>query len=97
LHTPTRAAQGSLNATAHFQAQVQQALGDYYGQFCVLSVDDLLLWEDNEAHNLERSLLVWRRLHAAGFKGAALKLELYTGLVLWCGRYADEEGVWHDP
>jgi hypothetical protein len=43
LHTPTRVVQGSLNATAHFQAQVQQVLGDYYRQFCVLWEDDLLL------------------------------------------------------
>ena len=63
----------------------------------MLWVDDLLTWAKSPVQLLERQEQVWQRLHAVGLKGAAAKLELYTEAVLWCGRYADGEGVWHDP
>jgi hypothetical protein len=97
LFTPTRMLQGSLNATAHFQAQLRKVLAEYYGTFCLLYVDDLLIWAKDEAELLERSRLIWGRLHSALLKCAASKLVLYTERILWCGRYADGEGVWHDP
>jgi hypothetical protein len=94
---PVRVPQGCMNATAHFQSQVQLVLGDYYGVICVLWVDDLVVWANDHAQLLERLLLVWGRLNEAGFKGAAHKVVFYTEAVKWCGRYADGEGVWHDP
>jgi hypothetical protein len=97
LYRPTRMLQGMVNATAHFQAQVRAALGDLYGDICEFWVDDLYVWANGDEDLLDRSIRVWDRLCSRGFKAAAHKAQLYSETLHWCGRYADGDGVWHDP
>ena len=97
IYTPTRVLQGSADASQHFQAMMQEVLGDLLYSCVLLWIDDLLIYASTEAALLDAISAVMQRITDAGLKCSATKCFMFLREAKWCGRIFSSDGVHHDP
>lgn len=94
--TPTRVPMGATNSVAHFQAAMQEVLGDLAWEHILIWLDDFLLHAENETELLEIWERMFKKCEEYGLKLHAEKCSLYETEVKWCGKYVSGEGVRQD-
>ena len=82
---------GLVNAPATFQRLMESCLGELHLQWCLIYLDDIIVYSSTVDDHLKRLEAVFQRLIAAGLKLKASKCDLfrtsltYLGHVISCG------------
>jgi hypothetical protein len=97
VFTSDRVIQGSTDAVDHFQAGMQEAIGNELLYSSVLIwIDDLLVKAKSDDDLVQALRKVFERLRLFGIKLNATRCVLYTTEAKWCGRTISERGVAYD-
>ncbi|KAF5372651.1 hypothetical protein D9615_009824 [Tricholomella constricta] len=88
---------GLTNAPATFQAFIQDTLRDYIGVFCVVYLDDILIFSRNQEEHDHQVKLVLDRLRQARLFANAKKCEFDKTEVEYLGFLIGADGIKMNP
>ena len=88
---------GLANAPATFQSYIHKALGTLVDTICVVYLDDILIYSNDEDKHVEHVKQVLRQLRAWGLYAKLLKYIFYTKNVKFLGFIITPRGIIIDP
>jgi len=88
---------GLTNAPATFQRLMEHCMGDLYLTYCLIYLDDIIVYSKTYEEHLERLEAVFGRLKEAGLKLKASKCKLFQHSIKYLGHVVSEQGVSTDP
>jgi hypothetical protein len=88
---------GLANAPATFQNYIHKALGALVDDICVVYLDDILIYSENEEQHAEHVRRVLERLRQWGLYAKLSKCEFHTRYVEFLGFVVTSSGVVMDP
>ena len=88
---------GATNAPATFQRLMDNCLGDLNMNWCIVYLDDIIIFSQNAASHIERLEAVFKKLAKAGLKLKPSKCEFFKKRIKYLGHIVSEEGVSTDP
>jgi RNase H-like domain found in reverse transcriptase/Reverse transcriptase (RNA-dependent DNA polymerase)/Integrase zinc binding domain/Chromo (CHRromatin Organisation MOdifier) domain/Integrase core domain len=88
---------GLTNAPAAFQAYINQALRGLVDDFCIVYLDDILIFSKTEEEHAEHLRLVCDRLRAAELYAKPSKCQFYQQEMEFLGFIVNKQGVRMDP
>jgi len=88
---------GLTNAPATFQAYIKDALRRFLDRFCTASLDDILIYSENEEQHIEHVKQILEALTKAGLQVKPQKCEFHTNNVKYLGFIITTEGLRMDP
>ena len=88
---------GLANAPATFQAYVNKALAGIVDIFCVVYLDDILIFSKTHAEHVEHVKTVLQRLRKHDLYANLKKCEFFTTEVEYLGFIVSTEGIKMDP
>jgi hypothetical protein len=93
----TRMPFGLTNAPATFQRLMETCMGDIYLAFCLIYLDDIIVFTKSYEDHLERLDAVFTRLVETGLKLKPSKCFLFKRKIKCLGHIVSEEGIETDP
>ena len=84
---------GLANAPATFQRQMETCLGDLNLHWCIIYLDDIMIFSKDPASHLERLEAVFQKLEEAGLKLKPSKCELFQRKLAYLGYVISAKGV----
>ena len=84
---------GLINASATFQRLMETCLGDLNLHWCIIYLDDIVIFSKDQASHLERLKAVFQKLEEAGLKLKPSKCELFWRLLAYLGHVISAKGV----
>ena len=96
IFCPTRTAQGAKNSSINFQSRVEPCFATLRDHLKAWQ-DDFILHESTEDKLLDIMQKFFDICRSRHLKVSAVKSELFSTSVKWCGRIIDESGVKFDP
>ena len=81
------------NAPATFQRVMETCLGDLNLHWCIIYLDDIVIFSKDPASHLERLKAVFQKLEEAGLKLKPSKCELFRRQLAYLGHVISAEGV----
>ena len=84
---------GLTNAPATFQRLMENCLGDLNLHWCIIYLDDIVIFSKDPASHLERLEAVFRKLEEAGLKLKPSKCKLFWRKLAYLGHVISAEGV----
>ena len=88
---------GATNAPATFQRLMDNCLGDLNMNWCIVYLDDIIIFSQDAASHIERLEAVFKKLAQAGLKLKPSKCEFFKRRIKYLGHIVSEEGVSTDP
>ena len=88
---------GATNAPATFQRLMESCLGDLNLNWCIIYLDDVVVFAPTVPEHLTRLQAVFQKLKDAGLKLKPSKCELFKKSISYLGHVVSEEGVRTDP
>ena len=88
---------GATNAPATFQRLMESCLGDLNLNWCIIYLDDVVVYARNVKEHLKRLEGVFQKLKDAGLKLKPSKYQLFKKSISYLGHVVSEEGVHTDP
>jgi hypothetical protein len=88
---------GLTNAPATFQRLMESCMGDLYLTYCLLYLDDIVIYSSMYEEHLVRLEAVFRRLSEAGLKLKASKCKFFQHSIKYLGHVVSAEGISADP
>ena len=88
---------GLTNAPATFQAYINNALRGLVNDFCIVYLNDILIFSKSEEEHLQHLELVIERLRRAELYANAKKCSFFKPNVEFLGFIIDKDGVHMDP
>jgi transposase InsO family protein len=88
---------GLTNAPATFQAYINKALAGYLDEFCVVYLDDILIYSKTTEEHARHLRLVMERLRQYALYANRKKCSFYTQSVRFLGFVVSNTGVSIDP
>ena len=88
---------GATNAPATFQRLMESCLGDLNLNWCIIYLDDVVVYAPTVEEHLTRLEGVFQKLKKAGLKLKPSKCELFKQSISYLGHVVSEEGVRTDP
>ena len=88
---------GATNAPATFQRLMESCLGDLNLNWCIIYLDDVVVFAPTVPEYLTRLQAVFQKLKDAGLKLKPSKCELFKKSISYLGHVVSEEGVRTDP
>ena len=88
---------GLTNAPATFQAYINKALAGYLDEFCVVYLDDILIYSKDADEHTKHLRLVLDRLRTYALYANRKKCHFYTDSVEFLGFIVGSKGVSMDP
>ena len=88
---------GLTNAPATFQRLMETCLGDLHLNWCIIYLDDVIIFSKEVPEHLERLRAVFAKLRAAGLKLKPSKCEFFQKRIHFLGHVVSSEGVETDP
>ena len=88
---------GLTNAPATFQMLIESCLGELHLSWCIIYLDDIIVFTWTPAENLVRLQAVFNKLKAAGLKLKPSKCELFRKQINYLGHVVGHNGVTTDP
>ena len=88
---------GATNAPATFQRLMESCLGDLNLNWCIIYLDDVVVYAPTVEEHLKRLEGVFQKLKAAGLKLKPSKCKLFKKSISYLGHVVSEEGVRTDP
>ena len=84
---------GLTNAPATFQRLMESCLGELHLNWCIIYLDDIIVFSRTPEEHLHRLKTVISKLRAAGLKLKPTKCDLFKQQINYLGHMASKEGV----
>jgi len=88
---------GLSNSPSFYQRVMEEILGDFNMNICVIYIDDLIVFSSTYEEHLERLDMIMERLKAHNIKLAPEKCHFFKERVTFLGHVVSEEGISTDP
>ena len=88
---------GLTNAPASFQRLMESCLGELHLNWCIIYLDDIIVFSRTPEEHLHRLKAVLNKLKAAGLKLKPSKCDLFKQQINYLGHVVSKEGVSTDP
>ena len=88
---------GLPNAPATFQRLMESCLGELHLNWCIIYLDDIIVFSRTPKEHLHRLKAVISKLRAAGLKLKPTKCDLFKQQINYLGHVVSKEGVSTDP
>ena len=88
---------GITNAPATFQRLIESCLGELHLNWCIIYLDDIIVFSRTPQEHLHRLKAVCNKLKAAGLKLKPSKCDLFKQQMNYLGHVVSKEGVSTDP
>ena len=88
---------GLTNAPATFQRLMENCLGELHLSWCIIYLDDIIVFSDNPADHLQRLQGVFAKLDKAGLKLKPSKCEIFKSKITYLGHVVSSQGIELDP
>ena len=84
---------GLTNTPATFQRLMETCLGDLNLHWCIIYLDDIVIFSKDPASHLKRLEAVFQKLEKAGLKLKPSKCELFWWQIAYLGHVISAQGV----
>ena len=88
---------GLINAPATFQRLMESCMGDLHLTYCLLYLDDIVVYSSTYEEHLIRLSAIFQRLRDRGLRLKPSKCHLFQHSITYLGHIISEEGVATDP
>ena len=88
---------GLTNAPATFQRLMESCLGDLHLNWCIIYLDDIIVFSKTPKEHIERLRGVFPKLVAAGLKLKPKKCEFFKSKIAYLGHIVSSKGIETDP
>ena len=88
---------GLTNAPATFQRLMESCLGEFHLSWCIIYLDDIIVFSQTPEEHLVRLQAVFDKLKAADLKLKPSKCELFRKQINYLGHVVGHKGVTTDP
>ena len=88
---------GATNAPATFQRMMETCLGDLHLNWCLIYLDDIIVFAKTQEEAITRLGTVFQRLREVELKLKPSKCKLFKTSLLYLGHIVSEDGIRTDP
>ena len=88
---------GATNAPATFQRLIHDCLGDLNMNWCIVCLDDIIIFSDTKEEHLKRLEAVFQKLAAAGLKLKQSKCIFFKEEIEYLGHVVSGKGIATNP
>ena len=88
---------GLTNALATFQCLMETCLGEIHLKWCIIYLDDIIVFSKTPEEHIERLRGVFEKLSAAGLRLKLSKCEFFKSRVTNLGHIVSKNGIETDP
>ena len=88
---------GLINAPAIFQCLMETCLGEMHLKWCIIYLDDIIVFSKTPEEHIERLRGVFEKLAAAGLRLKPSKCEFYKSQVTYLGHIVPKDSIETDP
>ena len=88
---------GATNTPATFQRLIDNCLGELNMNWCIVYLDDIIIFSQDAASHIKRLKAVFQKLAKAGLKLKPSKCKFFKKRIKYLGHIVSEEGVSTDP
>ena len=88
---------GLMNAPATFQRLMESCLGDLHLNWCIIYLDDIIVFSETPQEHIKRLHGVFQKLASAGLKLKPSKCEFFKKKITYLGHVVSEKGIEVDP
>ena len=88
---------GLTNAPATFQRLMENCLGELHLSWCIIYLDDIIVFSNNPEDHLHRLRGVFDKLEKAGLKLKPKKYEFFKTKITYLGHIVSAKGIETDP
>ena len=88
---------GATNAPATFQRLMHDCLGDLNMKWCIVYLDDIIVFSDTKEEHLKRLEAVFQKLMAAGLKLKPTKCFFFKDEIEYLGHVVSGKGISTNP
>ena len=88
---------GLTNAPATFQHLMESCLGEMHLNWCIIYLDDVIIFSKTPEEHVQRLWSVLQKLRAAGLKLKPSKCEFFKDRISYLGHIVSKDGVETDP
>ena len=88
---------GLTNAPATFQHLMENCLEDLHLNWCIIYLDDIIIYSKTLEEHVERLEAVFRKLKKAGLKLKPSKCKFFKSEITYLGHTVSNEGIATDP
>jgi hypothetical protein len=87
---------GLTNAPATHQARLEEALGELINNFCVVYLDDIVIFSDDPTSHKQNVRCVLEQLRRAHLYCSPKKTKLFQRKIKFLGHWISANGIWVD-
>ena len=88
---------GLTNAPATFQRLMENCLGDLHLNWCIIYLDDIIIYSKTPEEHVKRLEAVFKKLSKADLKLKPSKCEFFKSEITYLGHVVSNEGITTDP
>ena len=88
---------GLTNAPATFQQLMQSCLGSLHLHYCIIYLDEVIVFSKTLEEHPLRLRVVFRKLNQAGLKLKPSKCEIFRQELIYLGHVVSKNGIQTDP
>ena len=88
---------GLTNAPATFQRLMESCLGELHLNWCIIYLDDVIIFSEDPEEHLTRLEGVFKKLRTAGLKLKPSKCEFFKDQITYLGHIVSKNGIATDP
>ena len=88
---------GLTNAPATFQRLMENCLGELHLSWCIIYLDDIIVFSDSPSEHLRRLRGVFAKLDKAGLKLKPSKCEFFKTRITYLGHIVSSKGIETNP
>ena len=88
---------GLTNAPATFQRLMESCLGELHLRWCIIYLDDIIIFSKTPQEHIERVRGVFAKLDAAGLRLKPSKCEFFKTKISYLGHIVSKAGIETDP
>ena len=88
---------GLTNAPATFQRLMESCLGELHLQYCIIYLDDIIIFSKTPEEQLQRLRKVFEKLSESGLKLKPSKCEFFKRRLEYLGHIVSEKGIETNP
>ena len=88
---------GLTNAPATFQRLIESCLGDLHLKYCIIYLDDIIIFSKTPGEHLKQLQSVFKKLDEAGLRLKPGKCEFFRPQLEYLGHVVSKEGIETNP
>ena len=84
---------GLTNASATFQCLMESCLGEMHLKWCIIYLDDIIVFSKMPEEHIERLRGVFEKLSAAGLRLKPSKCDFFKSQIAYLGLIVSKDGI----